>query len=437
VEDLSEVKRRLHIVVPQARVAQEVDQAYRDLAKRVKVKGFRPGKIPRSVLQLYYRKQVEQEVSDTLVRRSLGEALKEKSLEAVGLNWPESLPPVVTGADFLFSVEVEVPPQFTVENYRGLTLEDPGVPVREEMEEMVDARVEEIRQSNAMLQPLTEPRGLEEGDFAILSYQAYFAGQPVAEGKAEQTYLEVGTGKFNLDFERQLLGLTPGAESRSVVNLPSDFFNPLLAGKVVEFQVTLHDVKTKVVPELDDALAQSLGGNFQSLADLREAVREDIIKDKERERQRRLEQQALDQLLAAHSFEVPPSLIRQEQDNIVREQLERMEQHGLNLAGMDVEKMLETYRPLAERRVRVGLLLERLASQENLTVDDAELAAELQQRSDQSGRPLEEIRKIYEERNLLGLLRRQLRDEKVVKFILAQATLVASATEAAKEQESE
>src|SRR4030042_3037223 len=133
VENLSEVKRKREIVVPAAEVTQEGDRAYRDLGKRVKVKGFRPGKIPRSVLELYYRRQVEQEVSDTLARRSLGEALKEKALEPVGLNWPDPLPQLVADAEFRFRVGVEGAPEFTVADYLGLTLTDPGAEVTQEV----------------------------------------------------------------------------------------------------------------------------------------------------------------------------------------------------------------------------------------------------------------------------------------------------------------
>ncbi|OGP74101.1 MAG: trigger factor [Deltaproteobacteria bacterium RBG_13_58_19] len=428
VENLSEVKRKLEIVVPSAEVTQEVDRAYRDLGKRVKVKGFRPGKIPRSVLELYYRRQVEQEVSDTLARRSLGEALKEKALEPVGLNWPDPLPQLVADAEFRFSVELEVAPEFTVADYLGLTLTDPGAEVTEEM---VAARLEEIRQANAVLQPVADPRPIQEGDFVVLSYQGYFAGQALAEGKAENTYMEIGAGKFNLEFERQLLGLLPGADTRFSVALPPDFFNPLMAGKVVEFQVQIQEIKEKVVPEWDDAFAQSLGGNFQTLADLQGAVREDIIKGKERDRQTRLEQQVLDQLLAAQSFEAPPSLIRQEQENILREQFERLVQHGVNLAGLDQGKMLESVRPNAERRVRVRLLLERLAAQEGVSIAADELEAGLERLAERSGRDLAQVRQFYQEHDLMEVLRRQLGDEKIMKLLLDKANLVtAAATEA-------
>jgi trigger factor len=420
MENLSDIKRKLQIVVPSAEVTEEFNRVFKDLGKRVKVKGFRPGKVPRSVLEMYYKKQVQDEVSDALVRRSLAEALKDKDLEAVGFNWPEPLPPVVSGEDFRYLVEVEVPPEFTAENYQGLTIEDQKVEVTDDM---VEARLEGIRQNNAMLEPVTESRSAEEGDFVVLDYQGYFAGEALTEAKAENTYLEIGAGKFNLDFEKNLIGLAPGQEARFAVDLPQDFFNPLLAGKVIEFAVKVQELKQKVVPELDDAFAESLGGNFQTLADLRQAIREDIIKGKERERQGRLEEQALDQLIAAHPFEAPPSLVRQEQEGILRDQVHFMQSQGLNLEGMDMEKMLERLKPKAERRVRVRLIFDKIAAQENIALEEGEFEAGLAQIAERSGRPMAQVKQYYEENNLMEGLRRQLLDEKVMKLILDAAEL--------------
>jgi trigger factor len=226
-----------------------------------------------------------------------------------------------------------------------------------------------------------------------------------------------------VDFERQLIGLQPETETRFAVDLPGDFFNPLLAGKVIEFQVKLHEIKEKAVPDLDDAFAQSLGGNFQTAADLRQAVREDIINTRERERQGRLEEQALDQLIAAHPFELPPSLIRQEQESLVREQIQFMQSHGLQLEGLDPEKMVERLKPKAERRVRARLILDKIAAQENAVLSQEEFEEGLAKIAKRSGRPTPEVRKFYEENNLMEGLNRQLRDEKVMQLILDAATL--------------
>ncbi len=420
MENLSEVKRRLSIEVPLTEVAEEVDKAYRDLGKRVKVKGFRPGKVPRGVLEMYYHKQIDKDVSDALVRRSLDEALKEKDLKPVHLSWPEPPPAVVAGENYRYQVELEVTPEFKVEDYLGLTVSAPPVAVSDAE---VEAGIEEIRQSHAQLNSPAKSRGAKLGDFVKLDHQAYYEGQAAEGGKAEGVFLEVGSGKFNAEFESKLLGLKEGAESRFEVNLPDDFANPLLAGKPVEFEVKVHEVKEKVVPDLDDEFVKGLGGNFQGVADLREAVREDIIKMKERTRQTHLENQVKDQLLARTAFEAPPSLIQEEQEHLFREQWNRLSQYGVKAADVDQTKMLEAIKPLAERRVRVNLLLERIADQEGLTVDDAEADAALASIAASRGREFAEVRKLYQEHDLMGALKRQLLEDKTMKMLLDQAIL--------------
>jgi trigger factor len=329
-------------------------------------------------------------------------------------------------------VELEVNPEFTVEDYQGLQLTAPAVEVGDEE---VEARLEEIRQGNALLKPSPEERAIQEGDFVVLDYQGYFAGQPLAEAKGEGTILEVGGGKFAEGFERNLVGLKSGAQARFTVAMPQDFFNPLLAGKVIDYQVKIEEVKEKVVPELDDTFARALGGNFKTLADLRTAVREDIIKVKEKERQALLENQAMDQLLARHQFEVPPTLLAKEQDSLLREQWGRLSQYGIDPAGMDPGKMVEAVKPLAERRVRVKLVLGRVAAQEGFTVDDAEVEAALARIAVHSGKDVPEVRQFYQERDLMGTLRRQLQDDKTMMDQASVAAVPAAAAGEAGEKE--
>jgi trigger factor len=362
----------------------------------------------------------------------LGEALKEKDLSPVGMNWPEPAPPVVEGQDYRYVVELEIPPRITLENYTGLALHDPGAEVADNE---VEARLEEIRQANAMLQPVAESRPAKEGDYVILDYQSYFAGQALEEAKAENAYLEVGAGKFNQDFERQLVGLNPGAEARFAVDLPNDFFNPLIAGKTVEFQIKLHDIKERVTPDLDDAFAQGLGGKFQTMADLREAVREDIMKGKERERRARLEQQVLDKLIASHPFELPPSLVKQEQENMLRDQLANLQQYNINFEGLDFQKMLENVKPRAEFRVRSRLLLDQIARQESLSVDEAEVEDLLQRLAASGGKTVSQVREFYRENNLMDALRQQLLHEKTMKMLIEQADLAPAPVKTFQESE--
>ncbi len=303
LEEISPVERKLSVAVPSQNVDKQMDLAYRNWGKKAKIKGFRPGKIPRSILQRYYGKEIEEQVSQELFRQSLNEALDEVKLQPVMVKMPNSLPPLVQGDAFSYSVELEVAPDFTPENYLNLNLESTPVVVTEEM---VDGRLEDLRQRQATLEPIEEDRPIREKDFVVLNYQAYENGTAIEGGGSENAYLEVGSGKLPAEFENRLVGLKKGEEIAFAMDVPADFINPAIAGKSVEFKVKVVEIKKLEVPELDDAFAQTLSDEFKTLADLRQAVHVDLERRGERENYEKLREQVLDQIVQNNPVEATP-----------------------------------------------------------------------------------------------------------------------------------
>ncbi|OPX20065.1 MAG: trigger factor [Desulfobacca sp. 4484_104] len=418
IEEISPVQRKLWIEVPSQEVVGNLDRAYRNLKKKAKVKGFRPGKVPRSILERLFKKQVEKEVTQDLLRNSLDEALKEIKLQPLMLQLPQQLPALNQEDSFKYSVEFEVAPEFTVGNYRGLKVTADPVEVSDAM---VDQRLREIQELNAWLKPIGEDRPIKKGDFVLLDYEAQADGQAIVGGASQNYHLEVGSNQFNADFEQQLIGMTRGQEAQIQVNLPADFFNPVLAGKTVDLQVKIHEIKEKELPVLDDEFAQSLGANFQTREDLEQSIKQDLINKKEQQRQAKLRDQLLDQLIKQTCFEVPPFLIRQEQEDILREQLDAFQRRGINLAGIDKEKLLEKLRDVAERRARAHLILERIADQEGITVNQAEIELGYHQLAQRLGEKAERIREFYQQNQRVEEFKKSLREEKALKLLLEQA----------------
>ncbi|MDD3580338.1 MAG: trigger factor [Desulfobacca sp.] len=418
IEEISPVQRKLWIEVPSQEVVGNLDRAYKNLKKKAKVKGFRPGKAPRSILERLFKKQVEEEVTQDLLRISLDEALKEVKLQPLMLQLPQQLPALSQQDNFKYSVDLEVAPDFTVENYRGLNLTADPVEVSDAL---VEQRLREIQELNAWLRPIADDRPIQPGDFVLLDYEARADGQAIVGGGSQNYHLEVGSNQFNADFEQQLIGMTRGQEVQIRVNLPTDFFNPVLAGKTVDLQVKIHEIKEKELPVLDDEFAQSLGGSFQTREDLQQSIKQDLIYKKEQQRQAKLREQLLDQLIKQTPFEVPPFLIRQEQEDILREQLDALQRRGINLAGIDKEKLLEKLRDLAERRARSHLILERIADQEGITVNQAELELGYHQLAQRLGEEVERIREFYQQNQRVEEFKKSLREEKALKLLLEQA----------------
>lgn len=433
VEEISPVERKLSVAVPSQNVDKQMELAYRDWGKKAKVKGFRPGKVPRSILQRYYGKEIEEQVSQELFRQSLNEALDEAKLQPVMVKMPHNLPPLVPGDGFSYSVELEVPPEFTAKDYMNLDLESTPVVITEDM---VDKRLEELRQGQATLEAISEERPIRNKDFVVLDYQAYENGVAVEGGGSENAYLEVGAGKLPADFENRLVGLQKDEEVTFAMDLPADFINPAIAGKSVEFKVKVLEIKQLAVPELDDAFAQSFSEEFKTLADLRQAVHLDLERRAERDDYEKLRQQAMDKIVQNNLVEVPPSLIRQEQERLVRQQLQLLEARGLNIAGLDPEKMLERVKEMAEKQTRINLILNKIATQEGLTVTDADLEAGYQRVAHQANDTLEMVKKIYQQRQLVDDFKSQIRAEKTVEFLINKANVTGAGapTEAATEE---
>lgn len=419
VEELSPVERKLLVAVPSQSVAQQMDEAYRQWGKRAKIKGFRPGKVPRTILKRYFGKEIEEQVSQELFRQSLNEALDEVKLQPVTVKMPNVLPPLVEGDAFQYSVEVEVAPEFTAQNYLNLTLTATPVEVTEAM---VELRLEELRQVRATLEPISPPRPIQEKDFVVLKYQALENGQAIEGGGSDNAYVEVGSGKLPADFEQRLVGLNQGAQTSFVMDVPSDFVNPAIAGKTVEFQIEILDVKELRVPALDDALAQSFSEEFKTLDDLRQAVRRDLEQRQEKEKYEKLRQQVIDQIVANNPVEVPPSLVRQEQELMVRQQLNLLQSRGLNISGLNTESLLEKVKERAEKQTRVNLILDQIARQEGITVSEEDVTAGYQRIAHQVGDTPDMVKKVYEQRQMVADFKTQIRAEKTLEFLIEKAT---------------
>ena len=433
LEEISPVERKLSVAVPSQNVDKQMDLAYRNWGKKAKIKGFRPGKIPRSILQRYYGKEIEEQVSQELFRQSLNEALDEVKLQPVMVKMPKSLPPLVQGDAFSYSVELEVAPDFTPEKYLNLDLNSAPVVVTEEM---VDGRLEDLRQRQATLVPIVEERPIREKDFVVLNYQAYENGAAIEGGGSENAYLEVGAGKLPAEFENRLVGLKKGEDIAFTMDVPADFINPAIAGKSVEFKVNVVEIKKLEVPELDDAFAQTLSEEFKTLAELRQAVHVDLEQRGERENYEKLRQQLLDQIIENNPVEVPPSLVRQEQERLVRQQLNMLQGRGLNIAGLDPEKMLERVLEVAQKQTRVNLILDKIAALEGLTVTDEDMEAGYQRIADQAGDSPQMVKKVYQQRQIVDDLKSQILAEKTVEFLIDKAN-VNSAAAAAETVEKE
>ncbi len=292
-------------------------------------------------------------------------------------------------------------------------------------EEDIEKRLTAIQTSHGELVTLGEKRPLKKGDFAVIDYKSFMDGKEVSGGSAQNFDLEVGAGYFNAEFEKELEGITKGEEKEFEIDFPADYGNKSLAGKKVLYQVILKEIKKRNLPELNDSFAQSLGGNFSSLEDLRKKIRENLEQEENRKAELKLKEDLTDGLISKAEFEIPEALVNWE----IRQMMMRIEQdlsrQGLSWekAGLEPAGLMEKFRPPAQKLARKKLILEKIAQLESLTVSPEEIDEELQRIAKSVNQSTEIVREIYNKNKLIPELSQQLLEEKTLNFLQEHATI--------------
>jgi trigger factor len=416
----SAVARRLEVRVPAARVAQAFERAYRELARSARVRGFRPGKAPRSVLRKLYGAAVSEDVERILVSETLPAALEQTGLVPVSDPSIDADPPA-EASPFAYRAQVEVKPHFVLGDVKGLAAR--RLPSGVESED-VERELEVLRQRHAAL--IEEPEGTPAapGHVLTIDYEGRIDGEPFEGGSARDVSVELGAGQLVAGFDDQLLGARAG-EDRSVrVTFPADYATTALAGRDAEFAVRVVSLRRREVPALDDEFAKDLG-DFDSLAQVRDRVRESLVRARERRAKAELRRTLLDSLIARVPIEVPGGLVHERLHRRIHSARHDLEERGLrrDLLERQLARWEEEWRPAIEREVREEWLLEEVAKQEGLSVDDQELDRRLQTLAREQGDDAARLRKAYRDAGVLEALRGQVLEEKAVEFLLAEATV--------------
>jgi trigger factor len=278
VEDISSVKKTLRIEIPPEEVAREIENAYEHLRKTAKIKGFRPGKTPRSVLEKMFKKDVLADVSSRLIQTSFIDAVKQKELRVVGQ--PKLDPPLLSGPGaYAYAATVEVSPHIADFDFKGLTLKRSRYQVSEEE---VGAQLRQLQKNFATLRPISEVRPVRDGDHVLIDFEGFKGGKAYSETpKTENFTLQVGAGAVLPEFGRQCVGMSPGESKEFPLNFPADYANKTLAGQTVDFRVVLKEIREEILPEIDDALAKR-SGRYETLEELKREIRVNLTQGYEK-----------------------------------------------------------------------------------------------------------------------------------------------------------
>jgi trigger factor len=420
IETMSPYERKIFFEIPAHIVSEQLESTYRALNRNVKIKGFRPGKVPRSILNRYYKAQIEEEVVSKMITDSFTKAVEENHL------FPVAEPVVLDrvfkeGENFTYTVTVEVKPEITVDQYSGLEIEMPAINVSEEE---VEAQVKNLQDSHAQLKPLDSPRPIREKDFVILDFEGTQSGKPLEGWKVNNHLVEVGSKTLVGDLDLQLIGLSPNEEKEVSLPLPENYPKKGLAGKEIRVHLKVKEIKEKILPLLDDEWAKDVG-NFSSLADLKARLRQTLEEQKKGQANQAGKEKILDLLIERHPFQVPKSLIERQMQNLISRAEIRLAQQGMKLeeANLDRQKMQESFQPMAERDVRGNLILEKIAEIEKISVSDADLEEKFEKLAAQLKQRPETVKNYYQKKDLGEGMRAQILEEKTLDFLMSQAKI--------------
>ena len=427
IEEPNSLRRKLTIEVEPDEIKHELDRAFNELKRGVVLKGFRPGHAPRNLLERFFGEQVRGEVIQKLVKEYTDKALEEHDLK------PVVAPEIVTEQTDLqkdlslkFSATFDLRPKIEVKDYEGLKVPESKVEVTDTE---VEEAIERFRERQATLKKIEDRTVVEDGDYALALVEAFEDGKPVSPTKPEDRLVEVSERALAHGVFEVLKGAELGMQTKASKTYPADYSHKDLAGKTIEWRATPKEIYRRELPTVDDDFAKDLGD--ENLAAFRIRVRADLLAHATQEANARARQGLLDIVIERNPVELPESLVARELSAMESELHQTLEAGGLSHdeAGERVKQSADDLKTRAEKRARTGLIVDALAEQEKIEIDDEELGARVAAIVTQSGRNRDRAAEFYRSPENREALRQSMRREKALDFILSRAKRENAASE--------
>ncbi|MFQ5876642.1 MAG: trigger factor [Acidobacteriota bacterium] len=424
VNELDACKRGLEVEIPGSVVSEEMERALRAWSRRVRIPGFRPGRIPVEIVRRRFGKEIRDEVIDRMAREYASRALEERRLEPVRAPVLDDIS-YEEGSPLIFRATFEVRPAVSVTDYRS-----PSVTVRRRRvtDEMIRSSLSSLAERAARLEAVTA-RPVQKGDYVVGALSCRFLKGAGEDLDGEPLFLEAGSEENHPDFNAAILGMSPG-ESRSFETAyPDDYNAESLRGRTVAYTIAIKEIKKKVIPPLDDGLAREIG-NFRDLDELRAHVESELRRQAEEAERAEAKDRILADLIRRHPIEVPESLVDVQVEGRLEAIVREMVARGVDptRAPVDWREERERFRPAAVDSVRAMLILEAIAAQEDIRAGEEDVARWMRDEARRRGATLAAVKERFTENARLEGLRRWIVREKSLDFLLDGATITREET---------
>ncbi|PKN70708.1 MAG: trigger factor [Deltaproteobacteria bacterium HGW-Deltaproteobacteria-12] len=420
MEELSAVKKKLSFGIPWSEVKEELDSVYRDIGKKAKLKGFRPGKIPRKVIELYFKEQAESDTITNIINKYYWQELEDKGITAISK--PEiTQEELKENVDFSFTASFETEPQFEPKGYKGIEVEKETILITDKD---LEHRLTEIRQMYATMEEVKEERPVINGDFVTIDFAGSLNGESPNELKAENYFLELGSQRFIPGFEEQIVGMKSGEKKSINVTFPEDYQEKKFAGKEVSFAIEIKNIKEKKLPEVDESFIKNFD-RYNSLEDLKKDVLKSLEEEGKKLAESNLQENIMQILLKENDIEVPPTLVERQIYYMMADTHKRMTSAGMdekNAAELSF-KMHDKFKEEATKIVKSFLILKTIAQKESFTVEESEIDKHIADLAEKHGRDYQLLKSAYEKEDRRDGLKAELVQKKVFDFIEQHANI--------------
>jgi len=420
VEDISPVKKKMSFEVPWTFVKDELENVYREIGKKAKIKGFRPGKVPRKVLETYFKADAEGETITNIVNKYYWQELDSRGI--VSLSRPEiEQNGFKENTDFAFSASFETEPAFEPQGYKGLELEKTDIKVSDED---MEKRLGEIRKMFATMQDIEDDRPADMGDFVTIDFSGTLDNEALPELQSENYTLELGSQRFVPGYEEQIVGMRKGETKDVKVTFPEDYHEKKMAGKEVTFTVVLKGIKEQKLPEINEEFVKNFD-KYNTLDDLKNDVRQSMEEQCKRQSDTQFKDKIMEAILLANEFEPPPSLVERQIFYMITDTHKRMRSAGMDEKNaMDLSfRMHDQFKQDAEKSVRSFLVLKKIAEKESLTVTDEDIDKYINELAQLHKADYEVVKDAYEDEERMSSLKSEILQKKVFDFIEHEANI--------------